>query len=42
MRSVTIYRLMREMWTAQCTRCGGDHALSKCTWPAITTKRRKA
>ena len=26
------------MWTsapaAQCTRCGGQHALSRCPWPA--------
>ena len=32
---MTIYRLMWEMWTAQCTRCGGDHPLSKCRWPAV-------
>ena len=28
--------LMWGMWTSprkQCTRCGGDHSLSKCTWP---------
>jgi hypothetical protein len=31
---MTIYRLMWEMWTAECTRCGGNHALSKCNWPA--------
>lgn len=31
---MTIYQLMWEMWTsAQCTRCGGNHTLSKCTWP---------
>ena len=33
MWAMTIYRLMWEMWTAECTRCGGNHALSKCTWP---------
>lgn len=22
----------------KCTRCGGDHSLSKCTWPAVETE----
>ena len=38
MWAMTIYRLMLEMWTPQCTRCGGNHALSKCTWPAVRSK----
>ena len=33
MWAMTIYRLMWEMWTAECTRCGGNHTLSRCTWP---------
>lgn len=33
---MTIYRLMWDILTTpQCTRCGGDHSLSKCTWPAV-------
>lgn len=31
------------MWTspAQCTRCGGNHALSKCTWPPAARPETK-
>jgi hypothetical protein len=36
---MTIMRLVWEMWTAECTRCGGNHALSKCTWPAVTQSK---
>ena len=38
---MTIYRLMWEMWTAQCTRCGGNHALSECTWPPAPRRESK-
>ena len=31
---VTMWQLMWEMWTAECTRCGGyGHTLSQCRWP---------
>ena len=34
---MTMMRLMWEMWTAECTRCGGyGHTLSQCRWPAVT------
>ena len=36
---VTVWRLMWEMWTAQCTRCGGNHALSRCTWPLVARSK---
>ena len=37
---MTIYRLMWEMWTAECTRCGGSgHTLSQCRWPAVTQSK---
>jgi hypothetical protein len=33
---MTIYRLMWEMWAQpQCTRCGGQHTLSRCPWPVV-------
>jgi hypothetical protein len=36
---MTLMRLMWDIWIVpQCTRCGGDHSLSKCPWPA--EKRR--
>jgi len=38
---MTICRLMWEMWTAECTRCGGNHALSKCTWPPAARHESK-
>lgn len=37
---VMIYQLMWSMWSAECTRCGGnDHTLSKCRWPAAYRER---
>lgn len=36
---VTIWRLWLDIWTAQCTRCGGQHALSRCPWPAADHER---
>jgi hypothetical protein len=28
-----------SLWlNPQCTRCGGDHALSQCRWPVASTK----
>ena len=39
---MTIWRLMWEMWAApQCTRCGGQHALSRCPWPAAYQERHE-
>jgi hypothetical protein len=33
---MTIWRLILGIWTTpQCTRCGGDHPLSQCRWPAV-------
>jgi hypothetical protein len=36
---VTIYQLLWSMWAAECTRCGGHHALSRCPWPAVEHER---
>ena len=42
MWSVIIDLLLWDIWwlwetkpRRQCTRCGGDHSLSQCTWPAV-------
>lgn len=36
---VTMWRLMLDIWTtapvSECTRCGGNHALSRCPWPTM-------
>ena len=31
------------MWTtsAECTRCGGQHTLSRCPWPAAYKERNE-